>query len=107
MQSIGVAVGVFSVQVAVEYQTDTIYLLRRIKGISNCLVCLAEIAVVIAPNTAIQTVQQSGAITVIAGKGCLLCQFRRAAAQTGQEAIVLHECVLDFFDLLLCGLARQ
>jgi len=90
VQAIRVSVGVFPIQIAVKDQANTLYMRRTVKGIGDRLVCLPEIAVVVAPYAAVDPVQKSGTIPVLAGKDGALRQRGHGAMQTGQEAIVLH-----------------
>ena len=72
MQTVGVAVGILAVKVAVEYKTDTADMGGLVKGISDRLVGLAVISVIVAPDAAVEAVEKRGAIAVICGEGSLL-----------------------------------
>ena len=67
VQTVGVALYIFSVQITIHYQTEAVDMGGLVEGVGNCLIGLTEVTVVIAPDPAVQTVVQAGAITVIAG----------------------------------------
>ena len=76
MQSVGVAFGILSIKVAIENQADTTYVLRLIEGIGNSLIGFTKIAVVVAPNSAVNSVYKIGAIPIVAGKCSFFCKRR-------------------------------
>ena len=72
VQPIRISFGIFSVQIAVQHKTHSPYQFRFLKRICNRFICFAEITVIIAPYSAIQAIEQIGAIAIIAGKLCRL-----------------------------------
>ena len=104
VQTVWVTVGIFAVKVAVEYQTNAADMSGLVECIGDSLVGLAVVAVIVAPDAAVKTVQKCGAISVISSEGCLFGKLGGLAAEAGKEAVVIHEDLLDLLDLLRADL---
>ena len=86
VQTVGVAVGILAVKVAVEYEAHARDVCGLVEGVCDRLVGLAVVAVVIAPDSAVDAVQERGAIAVVCGEGRLLCKLGGLSAEAGKEA---------------------
>ena len=107
MERVGIAVGIFAVEIAVKDQPDTVHMCFGVEGVGDGLVRLSVVAVIFAPDPPVHAVQQRGRIAVIGGQRCPFREFGGLASEAGQEAVVVHQDPLDLADLLFGSLTRR